>query len=131
MSWITAATFATRVGCSRSNITQGVNNGRIAKYNVRRDGKNLYINTNAIADYDATRKNTLPAMFWSETTKIKEELTTEQITDNLNDYLGDTWPAPPWSAEQVSTLLVCLEMAKEAASEAAQSRPRDQAWQAI
>ena len=116
MSWVTAATFAARVGCSRSNITQGVNNGRIAKCNVRRDGKNLYINTAAIADYDATRKNSLPAMFWSETTEIKEELTIEQITENLNDYLGDNWPAPPWDAEQVATLLVCVEMAREAAT---------------
>ena len=116
MSWITAATFASRVGCSRSNITQGVNNGRIAKCNVRRDGKNLYINTAAIADYNATRKNSLPAMFWSETTEIKEELTIEQITENLNDYLGDNWPPPPWDAEQVATLLVCVEMAREGAT---------------
>ncbi len=113
MSWITAANFAARVGCSRSNITQGVNNGRIAKCNVRRDGKNLYINTAAIADYDATRKNSLPAMFWSEIEPQKIDLTIEQITKNLNNYLGDTWPAPPWDADQVTTLLTCLELARE------------------
>ena len=114
MSWVSAATFATIVGCSRSNITQGVKNGRFAKRNLRRDGKNLYINTDAIADYDATRKNSLPAMFWSEKTEIKEELTIDQITENLNNYLGDNWPSPPWDTKQVATLLVCVEMAKEA-----------------
>lgn len=113
MSWVNAATFATMVGCSRSNVTQGVKNGRFAKRYLKRDGRNLYINTDAIADYDATRIHTLPAMFGNETTEQKTDLTIEQITENLNDYLGTDWPAPPWDAEQIATLLVCVDMARE------------------
>jgi len=33
----------------------------------------------------------------------------------MNGYLGDGWPAPPYSADQVATLALCLEMAQEAA----------------
>jgi len=27
----------------------------------------------------------------------------------------ETWPAPPWTGDQVNTLALCLEMALEAA----------------
>ena len=37
----------------------------------------------------------------------------ESISERLNAYLGDNWPAPPYSAEQVNTLALCLEMAGE------------------
>ena len=30
----------------------------------------------------------------------------------LNSYLGDNWPAPPWEADQVATVAVCLELAQ-------------------
>jgi len=37
----------------------------------------------------------------------------EVIAGRLNAYLGDSWPAPPWDGDQVSTLALCLEMARE------------------
>ena len=35
------------------------------------------------------------------------------VAERLNAYLGDGWPAPPYSADQVATLALCLEMARE------------------
>lgn len=31
----------------------------------------------------------------------------------LNACLGDAWPAPPWSADQVATLALVLELASD------------------
>jgi len=37
----------------------------------------------------------------------------EAVAQTLNGYLGDGWPAPPYSGDQVATLALCLEMAQE------------------
>jgi len=39
----------------------------------------------------------------------------DAVADRLNDFLGPSWPGPPWSCDQVATLAMCLEMAQEAA----------------
>ena len=39
----------------------------------------------------------------------------EALAARLNSYLGDNWPAPPWSSEQVATLAMCLSLAQEEA----------------
>lgn len=36
------------------------------------------------------------------------------VAEQLNEFLPD-WPAAPWSAEQVNTMALCIEMAQEAA----------------
>lgn len=38
----------------------------------------------------------------------------DAVAERLNAYLGDEWPAPPYSGDQVATLALCLEMAREA-----------------
>jgi hypothetical protein len=35
----------------------------------------------------------------------------DQIAPLLNGYLGSDWPAPPWDADQVATVALCLSMA--------------------
>jgi hypothetical protein len=37
----------------------------------------------------------------------------EALAARLNSYLGETWPTPPWSCEQVATLALLLSMAEE------------------
>jgi len=37
----------------------------------------------------------------------------EVIAERLNDFLDPSWPGPPWSGDQVATLALCLEMARE------------------
>ncbi len=39
-----------------------------------------------------------------------------RIAQLLNGYLGDSWPAPPYSADQASTLAMALSLAEEAAA---------------
>ena len=37
----------------------------------------------------------------------------ETLAARLNSYLGESWPAPPWSGDQVATLALLLSMAEE------------------
>ena len=36
------------------------------------------------------------------------------IAEQLNDYLGPEWPAPPWDGAQAATVAMCLALAQEA-----------------
>ena len=40
-----------------------------------------------------------------------------QIAEQFNAYLGDSWPAPPYSGGQTATLAMCLSLAEEAAGD--------------
>jgi len=37
----------------------------------------------------------------------------DAFAERLSGFLGPSWPAPPWDGDQVATLAVCLEMARE------------------
>jgi len=37
----------------------------------------------------------------------------DAVAERLNDFLDASWPGPPWDGDQVSTLALCLEMARE------------------
>ena len=39
----------------------------------------------------------------------------QAVAQHLNRYLGDSWPAPPWSGDQVATLAMALSLAEETA----------------
>jgi predicted DNA-binding transcriptional regulator AlpA len=41
----------------------------------------------------------------------------ERIAVLLNGFLGPDWPAPPWSAEQVNTLEMCIALAHDTAGD--------------
>ena len=38
----------------------------------------------------------------------------DQIAARMNEYLG-AWSAPPWTAEEVNTMALCLELAQDGA----------------
>lgn len=37
----------------------------------------------------------------------------QQVAALLNAYLGDSWPAPPYTGEQAATLAMCLALATD------------------
>jgi hypothetical protein len=41
----------------------------------------------------------------------------ERIALLLSDYLGPTWPGPPWDGEQTATVAMALALAQEAAGD--------------
>ena len=38
---------------------------------------------------------------------------------HLHAYLGDSWPAPPWSGDQAATVAMALSLSEEAACDRA------------
>jgi hypothetical protein len=40
-----------------------------------------------------------------------------RVAEYLNTYLGDSWPAPPWSGDQAATVAMALSLAEEAAAD--------------
>lgn len=129
--WITAAAFARLVGCSRSNVRQSIQRGRIAASDLRRDGRHQWINTRAIADWQATSASDLPALAWGHGSGLPSDNELEEalepinqwiesrepdweaIAARLNNYLGASWPGVPFNAEQTATLALLLSMAEE------------------
>ncbi len=45
----------------------------------------------------------------------QQEANWERVALLLTEYLGPSWPAPPWDGEQAATVALCLEMAREGA----------------
>jgi hypothetical protein len=41
----------------------------------------------------------------------------QRIAVLLNGFLGPDWPSPPWSAEQVNTLEMCIALAHDTAGD--------------
>lgn len=68
---------------------------------LKRDGleRRWWGSTQRIADMPDHGRAALAAPDWGG------------IARKVNGYLGDAWPAPPWSADQVATLALVLEMA--------------------
>jgi len=55
-----------------------------------------------------------------------EEITEQgwdAVAVRLNAYLGDSWPAPPYSGDQVATLAMCLGLAQEGPPGSYRRRP--------
>jgi hypothetical protein len=113
--WVTAAQFARLMGCSRAEVTQSIKRGRIAAGDLRRDGRNQYINTRAVPGWQATSINKMPALAWGGTAAAApaepQQPDWQDIAARLNAYLGPKWPPPPWDADQVATVALCLSMA--------------------
>jgi hypothetical protein len=44
----------------------------------------------------------------------QQEASWERVALLLTEYLGPTWPAPPWDGEQTATVAMALSLAQEA-----------------
>lgn len=112
MSWITAAEFARRVGCTRGNVSLSIKSGRLSSKHVRRDARNTYISTDALPAWQYTaRKPMLPSV-WAADAEPKPDW--QAIADRFNSYIDPAaWGPPPWTADQLQTLQTLLEMASD------------------
>lgn len=67
----------------------------------------------------------LKARFWGSSQRLADQPAHawdaspdwDAVAEQLNEHLGDEWPAPPWGAEQVNTLAMCLSLAMESAGD--------------
>ncbi len=87
---------ACRVGRIRFELVRGV---RV----LQRDGleRRWWGSSQRLADRPASPPSAPATPAW------------DQIAALLNGYLGSAWPAPPWDADQVATVALCLSMATD------------------
>ena len=110
-AFVTVAEAALIVGVTAQAVHKRIRAGTIASETtasgqriLKRDGleRRWWGSSQRIADMpDHGRQAISSAPDW------------EGIARKLNGYLGDAWPAPPWSADQVATLALVLEMASD------------------
>ena len=115
---------------SRTTLQRLLRDGLLEQYKAPRVGRELLLETNPpglpslrerIQALTQVRPSSplwrLPAS--EEPVEARDEGSDwERIAERLNAYLGDRWPAPPWSGAQVNTLAMCLSLAEEGAFDA-------------
>lgn len=109
MNWVTQVEFARRCNVSKAAVCMRIKSGSINSKYIRRDGTNVYVSTDAIANFMATSSKyqpQMPPLAWSE----------PDWDSVANEYIGPDWGPPPWSAEQWVTLAMVCDLAREAAT---------------
>jgi hypothetical protein len=130
---------------SRSTLQRLVRDGQLAAYRVSSSGRDILLETDppglpslreAVQALTQFRPRSplwqqprprLPAADLADDAALDAEMTEidagldssgwTAMAEQLNAYLGDSWPAPPWSAEQVNTLFMCAALVLDATSD--------------
>jgi len=134
--WLTVAESAQLLGISKVSVYKALNCGRLEYRTIdgrkcieRRDLKTRYWGSSqrfadrpqpSLADLAAAMPTDAelaaamaPIDDWIE--GQQQEASWERVALLLTEYLGPTWPAPPWDGEQTATVSLCLELAREGA----------------
>jgi excisionase family DNA binding protein len=100
-SVVTVAEAAAILGISKPAIYQGLRNGRLKSWHEQ--GRRV------------VARDALEQRWWGSSQRPGGDHVgprTRSMAQRLNAYLGPGWPAPPYSADQVVTLLLCIELAQ-------------------
>jgi len=106
--FVTVAECAAILGVSTQAVYKGLRSGRVpwqriqGRRCVERDGlePRWWGSSQRLADRPAPPLAAEPPDW-------------DKIAALLNGYLGSGWPAPPWDADQVATVALCLSMATD------------------
>ena len=133
--WLTVAESAQLLGISKVSVYKALNCGRLEYRTIegrkcieRRDLKTRYWGSSqrfadrplhglaelaAAMPTDAELAAAMaPIDDWIQ--GQQQEANWERVALLLTEYLGPTWPAPPWDGQQVNTLAMALSLAQEA-----------------
>jgi len=143
--WLTVAESAQLLGISKVSVYKAINCGRLDYRTIegrkcieRRDLKTRYwgssqrmadrplhglaspiaeLTDEALAAAMPTDADLAAAMApidrWIE--GQRQEANWERVALLLTEYLGPTWPGPPWDGQQVNTLAMAMALAQEGA----------------
>jgi len=134
--WLTVAESAQLLGISKVSVYKALNCGRLEYRTIegrkcieRRDLKTRYWGSSqrfadrplhglaelaAAMPTDAELEAAMaPIDRWIQ--GQQQEANWERVALLLTEYLGPTWPSPPWDGEQAATVSLCLELAREGA----------------
>jgi excisionase family DNA binding protein len=132
--WLTVAESAQLLGISKVSVYKAINCGRLEYRTIegrkcieRRDLKTRYWGSSqrfadrplhalaspiaALSDADLAAAMA-PIDRWIESQR--EDPDWERVAELVTEYLGPTWPAPPWDGEQAATVAMALSLAQEA-----------------
>ena len=133
--WLTVAESAQLLGISKVSVYKALNCGRLEYRTIdgrkcieRRDLKTRYWGSSqrfadrplhglaelaAAMPTDAELAAAMrPIDDWIQ--GQQQEANWERVALLLTEYLGPTWPAPPWDGQQANTLAMALALAQEA-----------------
>jgi hypothetical protein len=108
---------------SRTTLQRLLRDGLLEQYKAPRVGRELLLETNppglpSLRERIQALTQVRPSSpLWrlpttEEPVEARDEGSDwEGIAERLNAYLGDRWPAPPYSGDQVNTLAMCLSLA--------------------
>ena len=133
--WLTVAESAQLLGISKVSVYKALNCGRLDYRTIegrkcieRRDLKARYWGSSqrvadrplhGLADLAAAMPTDdqlaaamAPIDRWIE--GQQQEANWERVAKLLTEYLGPTWPGPPWDGDQTATVAMALALAQEA-----------------
>jgi excisionase family DNA binding protein len=123
--WLTVAESAQLLGISKVSVYKAINCGRLdyrtieGRKCIRRDGlKTRYWGSSQrFADRPLRALAELAAAMPTDADLAAAMAPIdrwERVAELLTEYLGPTWPAPPWDGEQTATVAMALSLAQEA-----------------
>lgn len=123
--WLTVAESAQLLGISKVSVYKALNVGRLeyrtieGRKCIRRDGlKTRYWGSSQrFADRPQHGQAELAAAMPTDAALAAAMAPIdrwERVALLLTEYLGPTWPAPPWDGQQANTLAMALSLAQEA-----------------
>ena len=113
-SVVTVAEAAAILGISKPAVYQGITNGRVKSWHEQ--GRRVMARDGLEQRWWGSSQRPGGDHVGPRTRARKAESGWELVAEQLNAYLGGSWPAPPWSADQAATVAMCLSLAEEQAA---------------
>jgi hypothetical protein len=103
---------------SRTTLQRLLRDGHLSEYRVPGGGRQVLLETDPLGlpTLRSAVQGLVQVRYSSPLWRRDEPEASpwDGVAERLNAYLGANWPTVPWSGEQVATLALCLEMAREA-----------------
>lgn len=133
MPWMTQKLFAAEVGCTTANVTTGIRRGRIAPEWVKREGRNVLINTAAVADWVATTKAAKAKAKRPSVAPLPPATTQKQPNEEADGMPTLLWGSPPadGDAESVQSELEKARSDHAQTEEVSAEQPRHESERRI
>jgi excisionase family DNA binding protein len=123
--WLTVAESAQLLGVSKVSVYKAINCGRLeyrtieGRKCIRRDGlKTRYWGSSQrFADRPLRALAELAAAMPTDADLAAAMAPIdrwERVAELVTEYLGPTWPGPPWDGDQSATVAMALSLAQEA-----------------
>jgi hypothetical protein len=102
---------------SRTTLQRLLRDGHLGEYRVPGGGRQVLLETDppGMPSLRTAVQGLVQVRYSSPLWRSDEPVASpwDRVAKRLNAYLGDGWPSPPYSGDQVATLALLLSMAEE------------------